>query len=50
MTALHKDILIGLMFIVGILGFISGEFIVSTIMFATAAVFSNIAVSRRLLG
>jgi CheY-specific phosphatase CheX len=49
MTNLKRDILIGLMFIVGILGFISGEFIVSTIMFATAAILSNIAVSRRLL-
>jgi hypothetical protein len=38
------------MFIAGILGFISGEFIISTIMFATAAIFSNIAVSHRLLG
>ena len=50
MTAFKRDILIGLMFVVGILGFISGEFIVSTIMFATAAIFSNIAVSRKLLG
>jgi CheY-specific phosphatase CheX len=49
MTNLKRDILIGLMFIVGILGFISGEFIVSTIMFATAAILSNIAVNRRLL-
>ncbi len=49
MTDFRRDILIGLMFIVGIFGFISGEFIVSTIMFATAAIFSNIAVNRRLL-
>ncbi|MFI3185839.1 MAG: hypothetical protein QX198_07640 [Methylococcaceae bacterium] len=49
MTDLRRDILIGLMFIVGIFGFISGEFIVSTIMFATAAIFSNISVSRKLL-
>ncbi|MCX7101767.1 MAG: hypothetical protein NTX38_09835 [Methylobacter sp.] len=50
MSDLRKDILIGLMFIVGIFGFISGEFVVSTIMFATAAILSNIAVSRKLLG
>ncbi len=50
MSDLRKDILIGLMFIVGIFGFISGEFVVSTIMFATAAIFSNIAVSSKLLG
>jgi len=50
MTDFQKDILIGLMFIVGILGFISGEFIVSTIMFATAAIFTNIVLNRELLG
>ena len=50
MSDLRKDILIALMFIVGIFGFISGEFVVSTIMFATAAILSNIAVSRKLLG
>ena len=50
MSDLRKDILIGLMFIVGIFGFISGEFVVSTNMFATAAMFSNIAVSSELLG
>ncbi|MEI6270685.1 MAG: hypothetical protein WCP01_17555 [Methylococcaceae bacterium] len=38
----NKDILIGLLFITGILGFISGEFIVSTVLFAGAAIFSNI--------
>jgi hypothetical protein len=50
MTDFQRDILIGLMFFVGILGFLSGEFIVSTITFATAALFSNIVLSRRLLG
>ncbi|MGZ5006738.1 MAG: hypothetical protein ACXWE9_01565 [Methylobacter sp.] len=50
MTDLQRDILIGLMFVVGLLGFLSGEFIVSTIMFATAALFSNIVLNRRLLG
>jgi len=50
MTDYQKDILVGLVFVAGILGFLSGEFIVSTIMFATAAIFSNIFVSQRLLG
>jgi len=50
MTDFQRDILIGLIFFVGILGFLSGEFIISTIMFATAAIFSNIVMSRRLLG
>lgn len=48
MTDLKRDILIGLMFVVGILSFISGEFIISTIMFATAAILSNIFLSNRL--
>ena len=39
----HKDFLIGLLFITGILGFISGEFIVSTLLFAGAAIFGNMA-------
>ncbi|MDO9423909.1 hypothetical protein [Methylobacter svalbardensis] len=47
MTDLQRDILIGLMFAVGILGFISGEFIVSTIMFGAAALLSNMLLSRR---
>ncbi|TRW90818.1 hypothetical protein EKO24_017825 [Candidatus Methylobacter oryzae] len=49
-TDFQRDILIGLMFFIGIPGFLSGEFIVSTIMFATAALFSNIVLSRKLLG
>ncbi|MGZ8183165.1 MAG: hypothetical protein ACXWT1_14505 [Methylobacter sp.] len=48
MTDIQRDILIGLIFIVGILGFISGEFIVSTIMFAAAAIFTNVVLSQRL--
>lgn len=47
MTDLKRDILIGLMFVVGIFGFISGEFIISTIMFATAAILSNIFLSHK---
>ena len=38
----NKDILIGLLFVTGILGFFSGEFIISTILFASAAIFGNI--------
>jgi len=50
MTDFQKDILIGLVFVVGILGFLSGEFIISTVMFASAAIFSNIAMSHRSFG
>ena len=41
MNSFSKDITVGIMFIVGIFGFISGSFIVSTVVFAMAAVFSN---------
>ncbi|MDD5411242.1 MAG: hypothetical protein PHF31_07495 [Methylobacter sp.] len=50
MTDFQRDILIGLMFIIGIFGFISGEFIVSTVVFASAAIFSNMVLSRKLHG
>ncbi|MGJ0492222.1 hypothetical protein [Methylobacter sp.] len=42
MNNFQKDILIGLIFITGILGFISGKFIISTVLFASAAVASNV--------
>ena len=43
----QRDVLIGVMFLVGIFGFISGEFIVSTLVFASAAIFSNLAINRQ---
>jgi hypothetical protein len=43
MNTLYKDILVGLLFITGIWGFISGEFMVSTVLFAGAAIYSNMA-------
>lgn len=42
MSELKKDILIAVLYVVGMLGFMSGEFIISTVVFATAAIFSNI--------
>jgi len=48
MTDLKRDILIGLIFISGVLGFISGEFIISTVLFAGAAIFSNVFLNRNL--
>jgi hypothetical protein len=42
MNDFKKDILIGLMFIAGIGSFISGQFILSTVLFAAAAIYSNI--------
>ncbi|MDO9214670.1 MAG: hypothetical protein Q8Q54_09905 [Methylococcales bacterium] len=47
MTDLNKDILIGLLFIVGIWSFISGQFIISTVLFASAAIYSNIVMRAK---
>jgi hypothetical protein len=43
MSDVKRDVLISLMFLAGIGGFISGEFIVSTVLFASAAIYSNVA-------
>ncbi len=50
MTTFTRDVLISLMFIVGIVGFISGEFIISTVLFASAAIFSNVHLNRHIYG
>ena len=47
MNDLYKDILTGLVFITGLFGFISGEFIISSTLFATAAIASNVNVNRK---
>ena len=47
MNNLYKDILIGVMFIIGLIGFISGEFIVSSTLFASAAIASNVNPNRK---
>jgi len=41
MNNFNKDIIIGLIFIAGIWSFISGQFIISTVIFAGAAIYSN---------
>ncbi len=48
MTSLQKDILIAVLFVTGIFGFISGAFIISSAIFATAAILSNIHLTQRL--
>jgi hypothetical protein len=48
MSDFKRDVLIGLMFIVGIFGFISSEFIISTVLFASAAIYSNVAMGKQL--
>ncbi len=47
MNNLNKDIFVSMLFLVGIFGFISGQFIVSTVVFAGAAVFSNINFAKK---
>jgi len=42
----YKDILIAILFIIGLVGFISGEFIISSTLFAAAAVASNVNPKR----
>ena len=48
MTELQKDILVGLLFVTGLFGFISGAFIVSAVVFAVSAIFSNIHLTSRM--
>jgi hypothetical protein len=47
MSNLKKDLIVGFMFIAGIGSFISGQFILSTVIFAVAAIYSNIFVRAR---
>jgi len=47
MNDLYKDILTGLVFIVGLFGFVSGEFIISSALFAIAAIASNVNMNRK---
>jgi hypothetical protein len=48
LTDLKKDLAIGSLFITGIYGFISGAFIISTVLFGTAAMLSNIFLREKL--
>ncbi|MGZ8262312.1 MAG: hypothetical protein ACXWTU_05035 [Methylotenera sp.] len=47
MNDFYKDILIGAVFVIGLLGFISGEFIISSTLFASAAIASNVKVNSK---
>ena len=47
MSDLYKDLLIGILFIIGLIGFISGEFIISSTLFAVAALASNVNPNRK---
>ena len=47
MTNLQKDILTGLTFVTGLIGFFSGEFIISSALLAATTVASNININRK---
>lgn len=46
MTKIQRDILTGLVFVTGAISFISGEFIISSALFAATTYTSNLCVSR----
>ncbi|MBD9355476.1 hypothetical protein [Methylomonas albis] len=43
---LYKDIVTGLFFTVGIFSFMSGQFVLSTMLFGAASLFSNLNVAK----
>ena len=47
MNNFYKDILTAIVFMSGLFGFFSGEFIISSALFATATVASNIGAHRQ---
>jgi CheY-specific phosphatase CheX len=47
MNDLSKDILITVLFLIGLTGFISGVFIISSTLFAAAAIASNVCVKHK---
>lgn len=47
MSDFYKDILTGMIFLTGLLGFLSGEYIISSALFATATIVSNVNQNRK---
>ncbi|WP_446809683.1 hypothetical protein ACH50O_20900 [Methylomonas sp. 2BW1-5-20] len=47
MNQLHKDIVTGLVFVTGVIEFISGDFIISSALFAATTFASNMSSSRK---
>lgn len=43
---LYKDVITGLFFISGVFGFMSGQFVISTMLFGAASLFSNIEFAK----
>ncbi|MEO1884376.1 MAG: hypothetical protein ABGX71_12575 [Methyloprofundus sp.] len=50
MTEYRKDILVGVLFVAGTLGIISGAFIISGMLFAAIAYFSTASCNRQIEG
>jgi CheY-specific phosphatase CheX len=47
MSTVTKDILIAVLFVIGLVGFISGEFIISSTLFAVTAIATYINVNQK---
>lgn len=47
MNDLHKDLLNGLVFVTGVIGFMLGEYIISSALFAATTYASNINMNRK---
>lgn len=47
MNNFYADIVIAALFVLGLIGFISGEFIISSALFAVATIASNINLNRK---
>ncbi len=47
MTDAHKDLLNGLVFVTGVIGFMLGEYIISSTLFAATTYASNININRK---
>jgi len=47
MTDITKDIAIAILVIIALVGFISGEFIISSTLFAVTTIVSNLKVNRK---
>ena len=47
MNDISKDIAIAVLVIIGLVGFISGEFIISSTLFAATTIVSNLKVKRK---
>ncbi|WP_162853374.1 hypothetical protein [Candidatus Methylobacter oryzae] len=47
MSDFYRDLLTGLLFITGLLGYLCGEFIISSALFAIAAIAGNLNQNRK---